>query len=178
MSTPLLTRSRTANGPWCRGTHSPGTLKATFLALALLLIAVTPFHEASGADISVLNGDVNLSISSAIAGQEPSSVMNETRLLQWSTLALDPTKKITAQTNLGSPQFLLTARAVNITAGDGTAVGEVVLTTSPSDFVVDIPAGIPAGDPATCTLRYTASTAASDGTGTDLHTVTYTIIDQ
>jgi hypothetical protein len=160
------------------GIVSTGAMKAAFLSLALLLIAATPFKDAFGADISVLNGDVNLSILSAVAGQEPSSTINETRLLQWSTLALDPTKKITAQTSLGSPKFLLTARAVNITAGDGTAVGEVVLTTSASDFVVDIPAGIPAGDPATCTLRYTASATASDGTGTDLHTVTYTIMDQ
>ncbi len=153
-------------------------MKATFLGLALLVAAVMLFGDASGADISVLNGDVNLTISSAIAGQEPSPAMNETGQLQWSTLLLDPTKKITAQTSLGSPKFTLTARAVNISGGDGTAVGEILVVTSASDFVVDIPAGISVGDPGTCTVRYTASAAASDGNGTDLHTITYTIIDQ
>lgn len=125
-----------------------------------------------------MNGNVNLTISSALAGQEPSLVTSETGQLQWSTLELDPTKKITAQTSLGSSKFTLTARALSVSAGDGTAVGEIALTVLPADLVVDIPAGIPVGDPGTCTLRYVASATASDGTGTDFHTVTYTIMDQ
>jgi hypothetical protein len=135
-------------------------------------------RKAPGADISILNGNINLTISSTVAGQDPSPAINGTGQLQWSTLELDPTKKITAQTSLGSPKFILTDRAVNISSGDGTAAGEITLTISASDFVVDIPAGIPIGDPGICTLQYKASATASDGTGTDVHTITYTIIDQ
>ncbi|MBM3324750.1 MAG: hypothetical protein FJY66_03695 [Calditrichaeota bacterium] len=113
-----------------------------------------------------------------MAGQEPTSVTDETGQLQWTTLELDPTKKITAQTNLASPNFTLKVLAINVSSGDGTAAGEVTLTTGAANFVVDIPAGIPVGDPGTCILRYRASATASDGTGTDVHTVTYTITDQ
>ncbi len=153
-------------------------LKVAHLCFPVFVSVVLSFGEVLSADISILNGNVNLTISSALAGQEPSLVTSETGQLQWSTLELDPTKKITTQTNLGSPKFTLTTQALSVSAGDGTAVGEIALTTSASDFVVDIPAGIPVGDPGTCTLRYAASATASDGTGTDFHTVTYTIIDQ
>jgi hypothetical protein len=131
-----------------------------------------------GADVSVLNGDVDLTISSAPAGQQPAAVINEACQLQWTTLPADATKKITVQTSLATPSFTLTASAVNVSAGDGTAAGTVTLSTTAEDLVVSIPAGVPVSDPGTCTLRYRASAAVASGTGSDDHTITFTIVDQ
>jgi hypothetical protein len=131
-----------------------------------------------GADISVLNGDASLTISTATAGMEPDAEIDESCQLQWTTLISDPTKKITAQTNVVSPNFTLKVQAVSVSAGDGTSAGQITLSTSGQDVVVSIPADIAPGDPGTCTLRYTASANASDGTGSDVHTIIYTILDQ
>jgi hypothetical protein len=98
--------------------------------------------------------------------------------LQWSTLVSDPTQKITVRTNMATPGFSLIVRAVNVSVGDGASAGDVSLSTTETDFIVDIPSGVPPGDPGTCTVRYTASSTASDGTGTDIHTVTFTIVNQ
>lgn len=136
------------------------------------------FGVGQSADVSVLNGDVELTISSATAGQQPNPVTDEVCQLQWSTLVSDPTQKITVRTNLATPGFSLIVRAVNVSAGDGAAAGDISLSTTATDFIVDIPAGVPVGDPGTCTVRYTASSTASDGTGTDIHTVTFTIVNQ
>jgi hypothetical protein len=131
-----------------------------------------------GADVSVLNGDVDLTISSATAGQQPAAVTNEVCQLQWTTLVADATKKITVQTSLATPSFTLTVSAVNVSAGDGTAAGQVTLSTTAADLLVSIPAGVLVSDPGTCTLHYAAAATAANGSGLDAHTITFTIMDQ
>ena len=143
------------------------------LAAALLLTSL-----GQAADIAILNGDVSLTITTAAAGQQPPAVTDETGQLEWTTLVTDPVKKIITQTNLASPSFTLTVRAVSVSAGDGTGAGAVVLSTTPADLVMDIPSGILAMDPGTCTLRYSASATANGGAGTDNHFITFTITDQ
>jgi hypothetical protein len=150
------------------------TVLYTLMVLAASLL--TSLGQA--ADIAILNGDVSLTITTATAGQQPVSVQDVSGQLEWTTLVTDPVKKIIAQTNLTSPSYTLSVRAVNISAGDGTGAGAVVLSTTPGDLVADIPSGILPLDPGTCTLRYTASATASSGVGTDYHTVTFTITDQ
>lgn len=143
------------------------------LAAALFLTSL-----GQAADVAILNGDVSLTITTAAAGQQPPDVTDETGQLEWTTLVSDPVKKIITQTNLASPSFTLTVRAVNVSAGDGTGAGAVILSTTPADLVVDIPSGILAMDPGTCTLRYSASATANGGAGTDNHSITFTITDQ
>lgn len=144
-----------------------------------ILIACALIGEIGwGADISVLNGDATLTISTATAGMDPDAEIDESCQLQWSTLLTDPTQKITAQTNVASPNFTLKVQAVSVSAGDGTSAGQITVSTSAQDVVVSIPADIAPGDPGTCTLRYTASANASAGTGSDVHTIIYTILDQ
>jgi hypothetical protein len=58
--------------------------------------------------------------------------------------------------------------AVNPTAGNAAA--EVTLTTTASDFLTNI--GRSSGS---CGLLYTAIALASQGTGTDSHTITFTV---
>ena len=146
----------------------------TLAAMAALLL--TSLGQA--ADVAILNGDVSLTVTTAAAGQQPPAVTDETGQLEWTTLVTDPVKKIVTQTNLASPSYTLSVRAVSISAGDGTGAGAVALSTTPADLVVDIPAGIPPVDPGTCTLRYTASATVTGGAGSDNHSVTFTITDQ
>ena len=137
-----------------------------------------PLSIGHAADVAILNGDVGLTITTATAGQQPVSVSDESGQLEWTTLETDAVKKITVQTSLISPSYTLKVNAVNITPGDGAGAGEITLSTSPADLVVDIPSGILITDPGTCTLRYTATATAEGGAGADNHTVTFTITDQ
>ena len=91
---------------------------------------------------------------------------------------VDATKKITVESNVAVASFALTVNAVNVSPGDGTSAGQVTLSTTAEDLVVDIPAGVLLSNPGTCALRYRASATAANGTGSDAHTVTFTIVDQ
>jgi hypothetical protein len=142
--------------------------------IASLLLAL----QGQAADIAILNGDVSLNIVTATAGQQPVSVTDESKQLEWTTLETDPVKKIIVQTSLGTPKFTLKVTAVNVTSGDGNGAGEITLSTTPSNLVEDIPAGILVTDPGSCSLRYTAAATAAGGANTDNHTVTFTITDQ
>ena len=90
----------------------------------LLLLLVSAVR---GADVAILNGNVDLVISTATAGLEPDSDSDQTTQLQWSNWPITAAvKKITVQTNLASPAFTLKVQAINITSGDGTSA-EVIL---------------------------------------------------
>lgn len=126
-----------------------------------------------GASIKVQGGDVVLTIVSAVAGLEPAPVVDGTAAqLKYKKLSTDPAQKITVSTDLASPSFVLTIEAVN--ACDGDSTGEVTLDATAQDLLTNVCAT----DWAFCDLRFTATAAASDGVGTDSHTVTYTITDQ
>jgi hypothetical protein len=146
------------------------------ISLLSALLFVVPLGHA--ADVAILNGDVGLTITTAAAGQQPASVSDESGQLEWTTLEMDAVKKITVQTSLATPSYTLKVCALNVTPGDGTGAGEIVLSTTPSDMVVDIPSGILISNPGTCTLRYTAIATAANGAGSDNHSITFTITDQ
>ncbi len=146
----------------------------SFFAVAVMLVVSVSF----AANVSIQNGNVDLVVSSASAGSEPDTDVDQTAQLQWDNWPNSaPVKKITVQTNLASPQFALSVQAINITASDGTSAGEVQVSTSASDFINSIPAK-DSPDNASCDLRYKATALAADGTGVDTHTITYTIVDQ
>jgi hypothetical protein len=153
-------------------------MKIAFHTVSVLAATLLLSAEIRGADISVLNGDVNLTISSATAGQQPAAATNESCQLQWTTLNADATKKITVQSDVATPSFTLTVSAVNVSAGDGTAAGQVTLSTTAADLIVSIPAGVLVSDPGTCTLHYAASATAASGNGSENHAITFTIVDQ
>ncbi|RPH94179.1 hypothetical protein EHM69_08085 [candidate division KSB1 bacterium] len=146
-----------------------------FIIVASALCASTLTQSA---DVAVLNGDITLTISTAAAGQAPDAVVDETGQLEWSTFGESSVKKITVQTGLASPRYSLRVEAFGVSGGDGTATGDVPLSTVPTNLIEDIPTDVPVLDPGTCTLRYTASAAAGNGTGADSHTITFTIVDQ
>lgn len=127
-------------------------------------VQVTAINE-----VGISGGNITLTINSATAGSQPTdAVDNSTCDLAWSTN--QSSKKITVQTSLGSPNFSLKVAAQNVTGG--TAGSEVTIGTSAQDFVSSISTTV-----GSCDLQYTASATLSDGTGSDVHTITYTLSD-
>ncbi len=119
-------------------------------------------------ELAISGGDIVLTIASAVQGQDPDPVSNSDASLNWTTNESD--KKIVVETDLAAPLFDLSVEASNISGG--TAAGSVAISTTAQDFVTGI--SLTSGD---CSLLYTAEAEAADGTGTDVHNITYTLID-
>ncbi len=113
-------------------------------------------------------GAVTLPISGAdaVAGQDQMSASIEPTQLLWGTNS--SLRKITVSTGLATPLFTLSIAAINPTVG--TAISQFEVNTTAKDLLRDI--GRSSGR---CTLRYTGTALASQGTGTDLHLITFTI---
>jgi hypothetical protein len=121
--------------------------------------------------IQLSAGIVNLNITgaNAVAGQDQMMVTDQSSTLLWGTNS--SLKKITVNTNLSAPKFALQVVATNPTVG--TAASQVTLSTTANDFLLNI--GRSSGS---CTLLYTGIALASQGTGTDAHTITFTVQTQ
>ena len=113
-------------------------------------------------------GIVNLTISgsNAIAGQDQMTTTDQTSSLSWGTNS--SLQKITASTSLATPLYTLELVAVNPTSG--TAASQMTLSTTAADLVLNI--GRTSGS---CALLYTGIALASQGTGSDAHTITFTV---
>lgn len=105
----------------------------------------------------------------AVAGQDLMTAVDQSTNLLWGINR--PTRKITARTSLAAQTFTLRVLAIGPT--QGTAAAEVTLTTAATDFLLDV--GKSSG---TCAIRYTGLALASQGTGSNSHTVTFTIAAQ
>jgi hypothetical protein len=119
--------------------------------------------------VSAVSVSLTITGAGVVAGQDQMTVVDESTSLVWGVNS--STKKITVNTNLGTPIFTLKVFALNPTTG--TASSEVTLSTMASDLLLDI--GRSYGS---CTLRYTGEALASQGTGTDNHTLTFTVTNQ
>jgi molybdopterin-binding protein len=120
-------------------------------------------------EAAISGGNLTLTINTATAGQEPDDAVDNTTCdLAWTTN--ESSKKITVETDLASQNFTLKVVAQNVTGG--TAASEVTLSTTAGDFVTGV-----ATTTGGCDLQYTASATAAQGTGSDVHTVTYTLTD-
>jgi hypothetical protein len=124
------------------------------------------------AKVDMTGGDVFLALSAATPGRGPDPVIDFQSGLRFKLSASDPTMKITVETNLGNPRFSLTVEAVNET--HGTSQGKVELGTVARDLLGDVTSA----KNQTCELRYEATALVADGTGSDAHTITYTIVPQ
>jgi hypothetical protein len=116
-------------------------------------------------------GIINLNISgaNAIAGQNQMIATDQTSTLSWGINS--SLKKVTVNTSLAAPKFTLQLVAVSPTVG--TAAAQVTLSSIASDLLINI--GNSSGS---CGLLYTAIALASQGTGTDAHTITFTVATQ
>jgi hypothetical protein len=125
-------------------------------------------------------GAKTLTITSAVAGSEPDEVIDDLTELTWDANGIGATAKITVDTSVPSQAFSLFV-ALDLTSGSGTEQAERELSDgmSDADLLRDIPTGSPTG---VGTLTYRASATASQGNssdnGSDVHTITYTILAQ
>lgn len=121
--------------------------------------------------VRVIGGAINFNINDAIAiaGQNTMSMANTATQIQWATNS--GARKVTARTSLGSQIFALRLLATSLTSG--TAAPEQTLSTVDNDLLLNIGRSL-----GTCTLQYTAVALASQGTGTDIHTITFTVTTQ
>jgi len=121
--------------------------------------------------VRVTGGSVNLNISSAnvVAGQNQMSVTDQSTSLLWGTNS--SLRKISVNTSLAAPKYTLKLLALNPT--QGTAAPEVTLGTAGKDLLLNI--GRSTGS---CTLQYTGTALASQGTGNDVHVITFTVLSQ
>ena len=120
--------------------------------------------------IQINGGIISLNITgaNATAGvDQMSSLPNETSLLIWGTNTSP--RKITIKTNAdASRKFSLKALAISPTVG--AAALEVTLSDTDQEFITDI--GQSTGS---ANVRYTGIALASQGIGTDTHTITFTV---
>jgi hypothetical protein len=121
--------------------------------------------------VQVTGGSVNLNISNAnvVAGQDQMSASDQSTSLLWGTNS--SARKISVSSNLAAPKFTLNLLALNPT--QGTAAPEVTLNGSARDLLLNI--GRSSGS---CMLRYTGIALASQGTGNDVHVITFTVLSQ
>jgi hypothetical protein len=138
-----------------------GLASASNIASHNVTVHVDAINEAA-----VTGGDITLTINTATAGSQPNNATNATCHLNWTTN--EPGKKITVETDQAAPTFTLKVTATAVSGG--TAAAQVTVSNSAQDFVTAI--GTTVG---TCTLSYQASATAAEGTGEDVHAVTYTL---
>ncbi len=121
--------------------------------------------------VRVTGGSVNLNISSAnvVAGQNQMSVSDQSTSLLWGTNS--SARKISVSTSLAAPHYTL--KLLALTPTQGTAAPEVTLASSAQDLLLNI--GRSTGS---CILRYTGVALASQGTGNDVHVITFTVAAQ
>jgi hypothetical protein len=123
--------------------------------------------------VGVSSGTVSLSINGAgvVAGVDQMTVTNQSTTLSWG--ANTSTAKIAVKTNLNPQKYALQVQAINITgvpSSSGVTAPVVALATTSKDFMTGI--GLMRG---TCNLLYTGIALASQGIGSDSHTITFTI---
>lgn len=170
--------------PERQGAQRSGTLFVRCSMLALLLCGVPDILRCQRSDhhtvmvvvqpVSVLQTSVStvqlpLNGAGLTAGQDAMSVSDQTTVLLWGTNS--SLQKISVRTNLTAQKFVTKALAVAPTAG--TAASEVTLSAVDKDLVLAV--GRSAGS---ATIRYTGIALASQGTGSDIHTITFTIVAQ
>ncbi|MBM4169245.1 MAG: hypothetical protein FJ215_08830 [Ignavibacteria bacterium] len=103
------------------------------------------------------------------AGQDLMTATDQSSTLWWGLNGTS--KKITVRTNLTTPLYSLKVEAVSPT--QGIPASTVTISTAAKDLITGL--GLNTGS---CTLLYTAEVLASAGTGTNTHTITFTVQNQ
>ncbi|MGH2569283.1 MAG: hypothetical protein ACRDGA_13175 [Bacteroidota bacterium] len=116
-------------------------------------------------------GTINLSITGAsiVAGEDIMSATDQSSRLLWGVNSSG--RKITAVSNLVTPKYTL--KLVAISPTQGLATSEITLNAVPKDLLLNV--GRSTGS---CSLRYTGMALASEGTGSDAHMITFTVLAQ
>ena len=140
------------------------TLHAQFISdNHVVTVTVLPITliQLTGAAVTLDITDAN-----SVAGQDLMTVTNNATRILWGTNS--SLQKITVVTDQTAALYTLQVEAKVPT--QGTALGPVTLSPTAADLLLNI--GRSSGS---CTLSYTASVLASQGTGTESHLITLTI---
>lgn len=137
-----------------------------------LLIAVS-MANANAQSIATGGTAPKLNVTAAVAGSDPTPVVNTSSQIVYTSGGGRPSK-ITVITSCPNQKFSLTVVAGAIPANGGTAAAAVTLSNTmlAADFITNIKKN---SGPFAVTLQYTTAPLISQGTGTDSHTVTYTV---
>ncbi len=125
--------------------------------------------EISVIDVTVSSLNLDVLAGDILVGRDLMTITDQSSSLLWGTNG--GSRKITAGTSLASPKFELRLFASN--SSRGTPSPEFALSTIPQDLLLDIGRSL-----GSCVLRYTGIAYASQGTGTDIHTISFTIVAQ
>ncbi len=168
------------------GTHNRLALS---FALALACVAGANVASAQASDthtvtitviertrLEIIGGDVFIDVTPS--GPGTTTVSNSGAGLQWWSNG-NQTRYVTVETNLAAPVYSLTVEAQNITelggkknSTPGTAVGVVALDGLGAKLFIDAIWRTWS----MCDLVYTAQADPTTPVGTDVHTVTYTLV--
>ena len=149
-----------------------------FRLLCVLALALAAGPAGRAQQISVVGGNLLLSVTTGTAGAQPVAVTNTTSSLRWRKQNV--ISKITVAASCPAQRFSLAVLATNLT--HGVAAPQVSLFNGmlATNFVLSIPTGNPVNK--TCTLRYTASATFAQGNstelGNDVYSITYTLVAQ
>ncbi len=119
--------------------------------------------------ISVLAVNMPIAGAEIAAGEEMMKAVNQTTTIKWATNG--SAKKITVRTDIAGPKFAMMMVALNPTVG--SAAAEFAVTGVDHDLLLGI--GKSYGS---SLVRYTGIALASQGTGEDVHSITFTILSQ
>ena len=135
------------------------------VAAAVLLILLATAASGSAQTISLSGGNISLTFATPAAGSDLADVVDNTSCsLTWTPGTGNP--KITVKSNIGAPWVTLKVEAINISGG--TSTGVVTISNAPQNLISNLSNG-------SCDLEYTASASLSDGAGTEVYTITYTV---
>ena len=118
-----------------------------------------------------VTGTPNLTIASAIAGEQPQEVTDSSSTCAITTNGTN--KRITASIDTAMPAYVTLKVNVAAPTGSGTSQGDVTLTTSASDVVTGMSH---VADSPTITYKLSATIQAGV-LSTDTRTVTFTLSD-
>ncbi|OJU80003.1 MAG: hypothetical protein BGO10_06850 [Chlamydia sp. 32-24] len=130
-------------------------MKFSFILLAIL------FTMSGFADITISGNPPPLTISTAIAGSNPTPVTNATTTYTVTNLILSGAR-ITGQLNVAMPTNVTLSLQLQAPSG-GTSQGLVALSTTAQNLVTNIPI-IALASNLTCTYRLAATAAALPAT--------------
>ncbi len=125
--------------------------------------------------ITVTGGDITLTIIPKLDGSDPDPVIDNGCDLVWFSNR-NNRKRITVQSDIVAPVYTLTVEASNVrgTGTPGTAEPVVTLVGGTAwDLITGVRRCL-----GQCDLIYTASATAADAPGTEIHTVTYTLMNR
>jgi hypothetical protein len=117
------------------------------------------------------SAQLDITITTAVPGSEPTPVTNTTRTLSWTTN--EATKKVTVEANAAYATYELKALATSITGGGSAAAEKTFDDAVPADFVTGVDTEIGG-----CTIQYTATATAAAGSGSEMNNITFTLVNE